>query len=457
MSQITTPSAGQEVLPTLREVDATNMRDAVKRARLWPYVVFGLTMLLALIGGFGAWAVTARLDGAIIAAGQFAVEGERKTVQHLEGGIVREILVGEGDRVEQGEVLLRLDGTVDKASYAIVRNERQELEAQRSRLLSELRGADQLIFEAPSPGAEDAGRLREIREGQRELFKARLASRTAERRLREQRIKQLTDEIDGLQRQRSSNDKQIDLIDDELEGLRDLAKRKLVPRRRLLALQREAERIRGQSEALSVDIARARSSIDEIGLEALQAERGFREQVTTELRSIEPRITSLVERESAAALKLSLIDVRAPSDGYVVDLKTHTIGGVIRAGDKIMDIVPESASLILEARVTPVDIEKIKTGQSARVQLSAFDQSVTPEAVASVLSISADSLKDEKTGSDYYLARLRLGSDQPAPVSDLTLVPGMPATVFIQTGARTPMSYLVSPLSGRFSRIFAGG
>ena len=455
MSQITKPPAGQEILPSPREVDLANMQVSMRRARIWPYVAFGITALALLIGGFGAWAVTAKLDGAIIAAAEFAVEGERKTVQHLEGGIVREILVSEGEQVEAGQVLLRLDSTVDKASYAIVRNELQELQAQRSRLLSERRGEHEISFGAPVSGSALTSRLREIRKGQRVLFEARRASRSAERELRDQRRLQLADEIAGLQRQRSSNDNQITLIEEELDGLQDLAAKKLVPRRRLLALQREAERIRGQSEALSVDIARARSSTEEIRLEILQAERGFSEQVTTELRAIEPRITTLVERKVAAALKLSLVDVRAPSSGYVVDLRAHTVGGVIRAGDNIMDIVPESEALILEARVTPVDIEKIRTGQSARVQLSAFDQTDTPEAVGSVLSISADSLKDDRTGSDYYLARLRLSPDQPCRISELTLVPGMPATVFIQTGARTPLSYFVKPLSSRFARVFA--
>ena len=444
---------GQEVLPALHQIDQTEMNAALKRARQWPYMLFGVLMVVGLIGGFATWSVLTKLDGAVIAGAEFAVESKRKTLQHLDGGIVEQILVREGDRVVAGQVLVRLDSTLDRASLNILQNDLNENLAQRDRLLAELQDLRSVVFSVPAKGAQV--RLRDIQSGQRRLFAARLNSRDSEHRLRNQRIARLDDEIAGLKRQRRSNDKQIDLVNSELGDLRKLAQKALVPKRRLLALEREAERIRGQSEALGASMSRSGGLIDEIKLEGVQAKRRFKEQVTSELRLVEPMITKLMEQLAAARKKLSLMEVRAPSDGFVVDLKAHTIGGVIRPGDDIMDIVPEHESLILEARVSPNDIGKIKAGQSARVQLTAFDPSKTPEAIGKVVSVSADSLKDDRSGEVYYLARLKLAGDQPPAVQTLSLVPGMPATVFLQTGARSPLSYLLEPLSSRLPRVFA--
>ncbi len=446
---------GQDVLPNPAQADQAEMQAALKRAKLWPYMVFGVFLVVGLVGGLAFWSVSAKLDGAVIAGASFAVESKRKTLQHLEGGIVQNIFVQEGDQVREGQILLRLDSTIDSAGLSIIENDLQERFAQRDRLRAELRDLADFAFSAEAFDFEDKSSLGKILDGQKELFKARLQSRSSEAGLREQRIARLSEEIAGLRRQRQSNDRQIELVNAELQGLRKLEKQSLVPKRRLLALEREAERIRGQSEALGVSMSRSLSLIDEIRLEGLRAKRLFDEQVTTELRLVEPMIAKLLEQRVAAKKKLSLVEVRAPADGFVVDLKVHTRGGVIRPGDDIMDIVPAGEKLILEARVAPVDIDKVKAGQQARVQLSAFDQATTPEAIGEVVSISADSLKDERSGELYYLARLKLAASQPEMITKLTLVPGMPATVFVQTGSRSPLSYLLEPFNSRLPRVFA--
>ncbi len=453
MTQSKHSLSSQEVLPAQRQIDAAEMKDTLRRARQWPYMLFGALLVASLLGGLATWSVLAKLEGAVIAGAEFAVETKRKTLQHLDGGIVQEILVREGDRVVKGQVLLRLDSTLDRASFAIIKNDLNERLAQRDRLLAELQELREITFSHRED--EGGANLLKIQSGQRKLFAARLSSRDSEGHLRAQRIERLEKEIAGLKRQRRSNDKQIELVDSELKDLRKLAEQALVPKRRLLSLEREAERIRGQSEALNVSMSRSHSLIDEIRLEGLRAKRQFKEQVTTELRLVEPMITNLLEQIAAARKKLSLIEVRAPADGFVVDLKAHTVGGVIRPGGTIMDIVPEHEELILEARVLPIDIDKVKSGQQARIQLTAFDQARIPEAVGKVVSISADSLKDERSGEVYYLARLRLSAEQPQPVRDLSLVPGMPATVFLETGARSPLSYLLDPFTSRLPRVFA--
>lgn len=448
-----------EVLSTGRTSDMAVVEDAVYRSSTWPYFVFGGLVLAVMLGGLVYWATHARLDGAVIASAEFTVASKRKTIQHLEGGIVEKILVGEGERVSKDQLLVRLDGTSVKANFAVIESELQQLTAQRTRLRTELRGERSLVFEpvSTSLSPEMMSRLPQIQLGQRQLFRARLASRDNEMSIRKKRVLKLRREIDGIERQKRSNGRQIAIIEDELVSLRRLRQRELVPKRRLLALEREAERIRGTSEALDVNVIRARNSIDEIELEELQARRQFREQIATELQTIEPRITRLVEQHVSARKQLSLLEIRAPSSGHVVDMKVSTVGGVIRAGDGILDIVPENEKLILEARVSTVDVDKIQSGHSARIQLSAFDQSTTPEALGKVLSISADRLQDERSGDNYFLARLELDASQPKAVDGLTIVPGMPATVFIQTGSRTPFSYFLQPFSDRLKRVFTDG
>ena len=314
MTSNTPAPSSQEVLPALRQLEQSELQDTLNRARLWPYLIFGFFAVAGLFGGFATWTVLAKLDGAIIAGAEFAVESKRKTLQHLEGGIVQDILVREGDRVEAGQIVLRLDSTVDKAGLSIIENDLAERLAQRDRLLAERRNLREVTFSTPVPADQSGSMLRKIQNGQRQLFAARLKSRDGEASLRAQRIVRLREEIDGLKRQRQSNDKQIALVDSELKDLRKLQKQALVPKRRLLALEREAERIRGQSEALNVSMSRSRSSIDEIKLESIRAERLFNEQVATELRLVEPMIAKLKEQQVTARKKLSLVEVRAPSD-----------------------------------------------------------------------------------------------------------------------------------------------
>ena len=439
------------------DTDRTVHNDHMYHDHVFPYIMLGTAALLLLVGGFSVWAATAQLDGAVIAPAEFTVKSRRQTIQHLEGGVIDEILVGEGDKVNAGQVLLKFDRTVDQANFSVISNEWLQLQAQRVRLLAELSDKTDLNFELPTGVQFSGDRISAIHNGQRDLFNARLRSRKSEADIRRKRVEKLTEEIEATKRQKASNTKQVRIIEQELVTLQSLVRRKFVSRRRLLVQEREAERIRGTSEALNVNIVRARNSIDEVKLEGLQAQRRFKEQVSTELQSIEPRISQLSEQLVAAQQKLTRVEVRSPANGFVVDMKANTLGGVIRPGDTILDIVPEGEQLILEARVSTVDIDKIKTGFSARIQLAAFDQAVTPEAQGRVLSLSADRLKDDRTGESYYLARLIMDKKQPKQLADLTFVPGMPATVFIQTGSRTPFNYLLKPITDRLGRVFVDG
>lgn len=427
------------------------------RDGLAPYAWFGLVVLTALIGGMVGWSMTAKLDGAVVVPGTFTVESSRKTVQHLEGGIVSELLIGEGELVRQGQVLLRLDSTLDRAGLGVVESQLNELLARRARLLAESRDAESVDIPAELIARQSDPAVAIILAGQQELFTARRSSREGEAALLRQRINRFQEEVSGLQAQRASNRKEIAFVEEELIGLRSLYDRGYATLTRVLALERQAERIRGEVAEHNASIARARNGIEELKLEGVQSARDFREAATTELRQIEPQIATLQERQVAAAQRLKRVEVKAPQDGIVVGLQVNTIGGVIRAGDAILDLVPAGEDLVIEARIPTADVDRVVEGQASRIRLTAFDQATTPEVSGEVIAVSADSFTDEASGARYYNARIRLAEEDRGLNGGLALVPGMPAEVFIQTGSRTALSYFVKPFTDRLSRTFKDG
>lgn len=447
MSGLVLDPQGQKALPA-PEPD---------RDGLAPYVCFGLVVLLGLVGGMVGWSITAKLDGAVIVPGTFTVESSRKTVQHLEGGIVREILIGEGDLVRRGQVLLRLDSTIDRANLGVVESQLDELLAWRARLRAESRGAESVVFPPELLDRRSDPAVMAILTGQEELFHARRSSREAEAALLGQRITRFEEEVAGVEAQRASNRKEIAFVKRELDGLRQLYEKGYATLTRLLALERAAERIRGEIAEHNASIARARNGIEELKLERIQADRDFRENATAELRQIEPNIATLKERRVAAAQRLKRVEVKAPQDGIVVGMQVNTIGGVIRPGDAILDLVPAGEDLVIEARVPTADVDRVAEGQTSRVRLTAFDQATTPEVDGEVIAVSADSFTDEASGTRYYNARIRLADKDRWSNEGIELVPGMPAEVFIQTGSRTVLSYFVKPLTDRLSRTFRDG
>ena len=438
---------GREKLPVHR-----NARDGLG-FHIWG----GLIVLLALVGGLAGWSVSARLDGAVVVPGTFIVESNRLTIQHLEGGIVSDILVDEGETVRQGQPLVRLDSTVDSANLGVVESQLDDLLARRARLLAESKGEPEIAFPPSLMARQHDSGILAILLGQQELFAIRQTSRATAANLNRQRIQRFGEEIAGLRAQRASNHKEIALIDQELLGLRKLYGKGYSTLPRLLALERQAERIRGQVAEHDASIARARNEIEELKLELVQREQDFREAATAELRQIEPQIATLRERQIAAAQRLKRIAVVAPRDGVVVGLQVNTIGGVIAPGAAILDLLPAGEDLVIEARVPTQDVDRITQGQASRVRLSAFDQAATPEVSGEVISVSADSFTDEISGDRYYNARIRLGDRAAWSAADIDLVPGMPAEVFIQTGSRTALSYFVKPLTDRLSRAFTEG
>ncbi len=421
-----------------------------------PFILAGLVVVIGLFGGLLAWSATATIDGAVVAPGTVVVDSNRKAVQHLDGGIIGAILVREDDSVEAGQVLLRLDDTIERAELAIVVDQLHELMARQARLRAEVDGSETVAFDAALLALGGEAKVRGILDGQLELFRAGRAAREGRRRILEQRIANFRDQIAGLKAQRAARSRQMKLIRQELAGVERLHEKGHAPLTRVLELKRQLSRIEAQSAEHSTDIARATNSIGEVGLQKIQIDQDFREEVTEQLRDVQARIQGLVERRVAAEARLARIEVRAPQSGRVLALKAHTVGGVIRAGETVMEIVPDDDALVLQAQVLPQDVDKLRSGQSSRIRLSAFDQQTTPEVLGTLESLSADQLEDPRGGT-YFVARIRIDDAELARLGDLELVPGMPAEVFIRTGERLAISYLLKPLLESFARAFKDG
>ena len=453
----------QSLLEGYRSFDPANHRAGAfdapatgthTRSSLRRHLLIGLAVTTLLIGGVGGWSAFASISSAVIASGKVVVESNSKLVQHAEGGIVGEIAVRDGDRVKAGDVLVRLDGTATKANLAIVTKQMNELETRRSRLIAERDDQRELVFpESLKKRAEASGEFDSL-DGERKLFQARFATLSGQREQLQERITQTHDEIAGLTAQRDAKAREIELTKKELELLRGLKEKKLVPVTQYMALEREAAKIEGEHGQLIAEIARTEGRVSETQLQVLQLDKEFRETVLGELRAVEAELAELAERRVAALDQLRRLEIQAPQSGVVHQLAIHTRGGVITPGQPLMQIVPQDDALIVEARVAPGDIDQVRSGQQAVIHFTAFNQRTTPQLDATLYSVAADLAEDERSGDQYFLARLRLSEAELARLKALKLSPGMPAEVFIQTGARSALSYLVKPFEDQLSRAF---
>ena len=418
------------------------------------HVYFGLLIIMIMGGGVGGWASTVRLSGALIAPGSVVVESNVKRVQHPTGGIVGELFVREGDRVRQGDILVRLDDTITRTSLAIVTKGLDELAARRARLEAERDGGDKLVFPAPLVARSGNAEVRAILDGERKLFDLRRNARAGQTEQLRQRVDQLKDEIRGLQAQKEAKEEEIQLVNREREGVLELRTRNLVPVTKLTDLDRQAARLRGEVGQLVAQTAQVEGKISETELQILQIGRDLSSEVARETREIDGKIGEFVERKTAAEDQLKRVDIRAPQDGAVFQSTIHTVGGVINAGETVMLIVPDADALTVEAKVNPQDIDQVQIGQPALLRLSALNQRTTPEIKGYVSRISADITTDQRTGSSYFTVRIAMPSSEVTQLGDVRIVPGMPVEAFVLTGERTMMSYLVKPLSDHLMRMF---
>jgi HlyD family secretion protein len=414
----------------------------------------GLRVLLAAIVLAAGWTALMPLAGAVVVPGNLVVQSNVKTIQHPTGGVVAEIPVHNGMQVGGGDLLLRLDATQAQASLQMVSKQLDEVRVRIARLVAERDGRSglQAPAELAARSGEDA--VKTLLVSEESLFNARANARRSQTELLQSRGSQLSEEIAGLDAQVGSKTKQLELIAGELSGVQDLYDKQLVPLTRLTTLQRESARIEGERGQLMSAIAETKSKIGEAQLQIVRLDQDFRTDVVKELGESQGKEAELVERGVAARDLLDRIEIRAPTSGVVHQLSAHTIGGVIRAGDPIMEVVPDSDDLQIEARLQPNDIDQVRTGQKAFVRFSAFNQRVTPQLTGVVSYVSADTSHDQQTNAPYFTVRVALSEDERRRLAGLQLVPGMPAEVFMQTGSRTMMSYLLKPITDQMQRAF---
>lgn len=413
----------------------------------------GLGTLAILLGTAGVWATTVPLAGAVIAPGQVVVESNVRRVQHPAGGVVAEIRVTDGDVAKAGDVLLRLDETTARAGLAMVDNQLNQLRARKARLEAERDGRDTLDLPAELARSEDPA-VASIVAGETTLFRSRRSALEGQVSQLRERMAQTREEIRGLQAQIASKQEQIRIIKVELEGVRKLFQANLVALSRLTSLEREAARLSGEAGQLTAEVARARGRIAETELQILQLGQEQRREVATDSRDVEAKIADLVERRIAALDQLQRLDVRAPASGYVHESTAHTVGGVIGAGEQIMLIVPEHDGFVIEARVEPQMIDRLKVGQDVTLRFSAFDSATTPQLEGVVQRVAADLSRNAQGGQPFYLVRIALKESEPAKLGGKSLVPGMPVEAFIRTGSRTALAYLVKPVEDQLMRAF---
>jgi HlyD family secretion protein len=414
----------------------------------------GLRVLLVAGTAIGGWATLMPLAGAVVVPGNLVVESNVKTVQHPTGGVVAEIAVRDGARVRSGDLLVRLDPTQARASLQVVAKQLDDSRVRIARLLAE-RGS--LPAPVLSPALEkrsaDAD-FQVLLASEQALFKARASARESQKELLNSRIVQLGEEVSGIDAQLTSKVAQLDLIAGELTGVQELFDKRLVPLTRLTTLQRERARIEGERGQLLSAVAETKAKIGEAQLQIVRADQDFRTEVMKDLGEAQSKEAELSERGIAARDTLDRIELRAPTPGVVHQLAVHTVGGVIRAGDTVLQIVPDSENLLVEARLQPNDIDQVRTGQKAFVRLSAFNQRVTPQLIGEVSYVSADTSHDQQTNAAYFSVRVTLPEQERRKLAGLQLVAGMPAEVFMQTGSRSMISYLVKPITDQLARAF---
>ncbi len=420
------------------------------------YVIWGFIILLVAFGGFGLWAAMIPLEGASIAPGKISVESNRKTVQHLEGGIISKILVKDGDKVKAGDSVIVLDDIQSSSELTIIKTKFYLALAQKARLYAEQQKAGAIVFSNDLTSLSDRQDIKEMMNSQVNLFNARKKSLDSEIQVQEQRIIQLKEQIQGLESVVTNQNALLASYKEEIEEWKKLYEKQMVDKLRLRDAQRKLEELTGNLSSNLSNISKLKEQIAETQEQILLRKRKFLEEVITETKEADAVIFDSMARISFLEDRLKRTVISAPVSGEVLGLKVHNTGAVIRPGDPLMEIVPENELLIVEAYVSPADIDQVHAGMEADIRFSAFNSRTTNIVVGKVISISADAFSDQRTGQSHYLAKVQVLEDGKKYLQEnnLVLQPGMPAEVHILTGKRTFLSYLAKPFTDRLNRTF---
>ncbi len=429
------------------------MSDSTRKS-MRRYQWAGFAGIIVIMGSVVGWSVLTELRGAVIAPGTMVVDGNTKRVQHRDGGIVADIKVRDGDLVKAGDLLIRLDPTDTRAELGIIDTIRIEWVAKAARLRAQRDGKDELVFDEDLEARRDQPMIRKMLSGQERLFASQTASLKGRTKQLRERISQLHQEIKGVEAQLRAKENQKKLIKKELTAMQDLLSQGLVQVTRVLGLEREQERLAGETGQHQAEIARARGQIGEVEIQILQLQDDALTTTLTELREAESKVAEFDERRIAVSAKLKRIEIRSPRNGFVHQLAVHTIGGVIAPGDAVMMIVPEEDPLVVEANVRPQDIDQVFMGQEAIMRFPNAVSTVTPQILGRVSLVSADLKQPEPSQPPFYTIRLKLDDKERAKLNGLELKAGMPAEAYMQTNGRSPLSYLLKPFRDQLNHAF---
>jgi HlyD family secretion protein len=425
------------------------------RDRLRDLTWTGNLLVCCFVLGLGTWSTLAPLESAAIAVGTVESESSRKTIQHLEGGIIREILVADGDVVHAGQTLIALEDTKARAEAGSLQGQLWDATAREARLQAEQHGDERVSFPAKLEAARNASpSVATVLEGQQSIFETRRQVFQSQAAVNRDKRSQVENEIEGLRAQHSAASKRIEIVREEADTVAMLVNKGLERRPRLLSLQREMADIEGRRGEIVAQISRAEQVINESQATLIKLENDRQNEIAQSLREIQSQIFQIRERLQAADDQLLRTAVKAPEDGVVTDLRIHTPGGVVGAGAPLMDLVPRQDRLVVTARVRPEDIDVVRPGLSAEVSLLPYNQRRVPRLKGIVARVSADRLLDKRTDQPYYATTIHVQDPRVAEIDGIRIIPGMPAQVFIKTGRGTVALYALKPLLDSFSNAF---
>lgn len=433
-------------------IDKEQKRQVAKRWGAKRHIVLGVFTLIAMIGGIGGWSAFANIAGAVVSVGQLKVETNRQVVQHLEGGVVTELFVKEGDTVSAGDVLLRLDDKLMRGELAIVEGQFFEVLARSARLEAVRDDLQTLNFPAELLEAASNPTVQSLIDGQLRLHQARKDTVRSETEQLRERQSQIREEIDGARAQQEALELQIGFIEQELTDQRGLLAKGLTPAGRVLALERESARLKGERGSQLANVARLKGQISEIEIQIIGAKSTRVEEAISQLRDLEVNESELRERRNSLLETLDRLEIRAPRPGVVIGLTVHALRSVVRAAEPILYVVPSDVKLVIETRIQANNVDQVYPGQEARLRFSAFSARTTPDVAGKVEKISPDVFQDENTGASYYTAQLTFTKEGLKALGDVELVAGMPVEAYIQTNTRTPFSYFLKPLTDYFNK-----
>lgn len=441
--------------PEVEDVDAggpDRMTLEQLQRQMWRPIITGSIIFCVFFVGSIAWAAIFEIAGAVLAPSFVKVEENRKVIKHRDGGIIRTIFVREGSRVERGDLLMTLDDVQSRGQVDVYRAQYESFLGQTARFVAERDGQKTVKWPPELTARMTEPTIKVLIESQDNLFKSRLSAFEAQVNIQKQKIQQSEQRITGLEAQIASVDEQHTLIEEELLGVRSLYEKGLATKSKYLQLQRSSADLTGKRGSLVADVTRSREEIGEANIAITQLTQQRVADAADGLRDVQNRVADTLPKLRTAEETLQLIEVKAPVGGYVHDLTQFTNGGVIAAGERLLDLVPDDKPLLLEARIRPEDISKVAAGMHARVRLTAYKSRVVPIVSAEVLKVSADRLQDQKTGQPYFTADLKINADELSHLApQVHLSPGMPAESMIVTGDRTVLDYVLAPLTNSLS------